>query len=70
MSPFALAKEGPVETRREVLEEWIDELQCAIDCIPDDVAQAVLRDGQESLYRVLYSVLCASGEIKDYLLDI
>ena len=59
-----------METQRETLENWIDELQCALDIAPDGIVSAVLQDGQDVLYRLLYELLVSTGEIADYFKDV
>ena len=56
-----------METRREVLEEWIDELQCWLDDLPEGVVRASLMDTHESLCQILFGELVRSGEIEDYI---
>ncbi len=50
-----------MNVERETVEEWIDELQCAIDASPEGVVKAVLMDGHERLCRVLASLLDKEG---------
>ena len=61
--------ETAMETRREVLEEWIDELQCWIEDMPDGIVRASLMDTHESVCRVLFNELVRTGEIQDYFLE-
>ncbi len=56
-----------METRREVLEEWIDELQCWIDDLPEGVVKASLMDTYESLCRMLFNELARTGELRGYI---
>lgn len=58
-----------LETRQEVLEEWIDELQAAIVDLPEGVIRASLMDTHESLCKMLYSELVRSGELQSYILQ-
>lgn len=57
-----------METRQEVLEEWIDELQCWIQELPEGVVKASLMDTHDSLCKVLFNELCRTGKINDYAL--
>ena len=57
-----------METRREVLEEWIDELQGAIEDLPEGVIKSSLMDTHEALCKILFKELIRTGEIKDYAL--
>lgn len=57
-----------METRREVLEEWIDELQSVIEDLPEGIIRASLADTHESLCMMLFNELTSTGEISDYLL--
>lgn len=50
-----------MEIERETVEEWVDELQCAILSAPEGVVKAVLMDGHERLCRVLASLLDREG---------
>ena len=56
-----------METRREVLEEWIDELQAVFEDLPEGVVRASLMDTHEALCRMLYQELERTGELQDYL---
>lgn len=58
-----------METRREVLEEWIDELQGVIEDLPEGIIRASLADTHEALCHVLYNELVSTGEIEDYMLQ-
>lgn len=59
-----------METKRETLEEWIDELQCWLDDLPEGVVRASLMDTHEILCRMLFNELVCTGEIEDYILEI
>lgn len=50
-----------MDIQRETVEEWVDELQCAILSAPEGVVKAVLMDGHERLCRVLASILDKEG---------
>lgn len=57
-----------METRRQVLEDWIDELQGVIEDLPDGVVRASLIDTHESLCKMLFAELVRTGELQDYIL--
>ena len=57
-----------METRRQVLEEWIDELQGVIEDLPEGVVRASLMDTHESLCKMLFVELVRTGELQDYIL--
>lgn len=57
-----------METRRQVLEDWIDELQGVIEDLPDGVVRASLMDTHESLCKMLFVELVRTGELQDYIL--
>ena len=59
-----------METRREVLEEWVDELQGAIESLPEGIIKASLMDSHETVCRILFNELVRTGEIEDYFLDV
>ena len=59
-----------METRKEVLEEWIDELQAAIVDLPEGVIRASLMDTHESLCKMLHAELARTGELQDYILQV
>ena len=57
-----------METRRQVLEECIDELQGVIEDLPEGVVRASLMDTHESLCKMLFVELVRTGELQDYIL--
>lgn len=59
-----------METRREVLEEWIDELQAVFEDLQEGVVKASLMDTHEVLCRMLYQELSRTGELDSYLQDV
>lgn len=58
-----------MESRRDVLEEWVDELQGVIEDLPEGIVKASLMDTHEMLCKILYQELTRTGEIQDYFLD-
>ena len=58
-----------METRREVLEEWVDELQGVMEDLPEGIIKASLMDSHETVCRILFNELVRTGEIQDYFLD-
>ncbi len=57
-----------METRRQVLEEWIDEFQGVIEDLPEGGVRASLMDTHESLCKMLFVELVRTGELQDYIL--
>lgn len=57
-----------MENRRQVLEDWIDELQCWIEDLPEGIIKASLMDTHEAICRVLFNELVSTGEIENYFL--